>query len=109
VVLTYCATAAARDPHAALQLVSHVTPIKSLLRLALGVPPEAMFRFHLDTTSLSVVDHYDDDGSRYPVVHSRHSTTTSAVSLRKLNTRLPFEQTRQMALALSFIPRNGTG
>lgn len=41
-------------------VVSHVTPIKTLLRLALGAPPATMFRFHLDTASLSVVDYYPD-------------------------------------------------
>lgn len=40
--------------------VSHVTPIKTALRLALGAPHEAIFRFHLDTASLSVVDYYAD-------------------------------------------------
>ena len=43
-------------------VVSHVTPIKTLLRLALGAPQETMFRFHLDTASLSIV-HYFTDGT----------------------------------------------
>ncbi|MFX4294862.1 bifunctional RNase H/acid phosphatase [Streptomyces bohaiensis] len=41
-------------------LVSHVTPIKSLVRLALGAPPEAMFRMELAAASLSVIAHYAD-------------------------------------------------
>ncbi|WP_420824682.1 bifunctional RNase H/acid phosphatase [Streptomyces spiramenti] len=36
-------------------VVSHVTPIKSLVRLALGAPPEAVFRMELSAASLSAV------------------------------------------------------
>jgi broad specificity phosphatase PhoE len=35
--------------------VSHVTPIKTLLRLALDAPPNALYRMHLDLTCLSEV------------------------------------------------------
>lgn len=41
-------------------VVSHVTPIKMLLRLALGVGPELLFRLHLDLASLSVAEFYPD-------------------------------------------------
>ncbi|WP_019433057.1 bifunctional RNase H/acid phosphatase [Streptomyces sp. AA0539] len=41
-------------------IVSHVTPIKSLLRLALGAPTEAMFRMELSPAALSVVTYYND-------------------------------------------------
>lgn len=41
-------------------LVSHVTPIKTLLRLALGAPPEALFRMELSAASLSAVAYYAD-------------------------------------------------
>ncbi|MEO3814604.1 bifunctional RNase H/acid phosphatase [Sphaerisporangium sp. B11E5] len=41
-------------------IVSHVTPIKLLLRFALLAPPEALYRIHLDVASLSAVDHYPD-------------------------------------------------
>ena len=51
-------------------LVSHVTPIKTLLRLALGSPQETMFRFHLDTASLSVVDYYDDGTSSVRTINN---------------------------------------
>lgn len=51
-------------------LVSHVTPIKTLLRLALGAPLETMFKFHLDTASLSVVDYYDDGTSSVRTVNN---------------------------------------
>jgi len=43
--------------------VSHVTPIKSLLRQALDVGPELLFRLHLDLASLSAADYYPDGGS----------------------------------------------
>ncbi|WP_335932000.1 bifunctional RNase H/acid phosphatase [Streptomyces sp. PTD5-9] len=41
-------------------LVTHVTPIKTLARLALGAPPEAMFRMELSAASVSVVAYYAD-------------------------------------------------
>lgn len=51
-------------------VVSHVTPIKTLLRLALGAPQETMFRFHLDTASLSVVHYYDDGTSSVRTINN---------------------------------------
>ncbi|GAB2883417.1 bifunctional RNase H/acid phosphatase [Streptomyces mayteni] len=41
-------------------VVSHVTPIKSLLRLALEAPPIAMFRLELSPAALSEVAYYPD-------------------------------------------------
>ncbi|WP_053721552.1 bifunctional RNase H/acid phosphatase [Saccharothrix sp. NRRL B-16348] len=41
-------------------VVSHVTPIKALLRMALDVGPSLLFRLHLDLASLSVVEFYPD-------------------------------------------------
>jgi probable phosphoglycerate mutase len=41
-------------------LVSHVTPIKTLVRLALGAPDEALFRMHLDPAALVAVAYYGD-------------------------------------------------
>ncbi|RVU26181.1 bifunctional RNase H/acid phosphatase [Streptomyces antnestii] len=41
-------------------LVTHVTPIKTLLRLALGAPPESLFRMELSAASLSAVAYYRD-------------------------------------------------
>ncbi|MCT7351869.1 bifunctional RNase H/acid phosphatase [Streptomyces sp. 15-116A] len=41
-------------------LVSHVTPIKTFVRLALGAPPEALFRMELSAASLSAVAYYAD-------------------------------------------------
>lgn len=51
-------------------VVSHVTPIKTLLRLALGAPQETMFRFHLDTASLSAVDYYADGTSSVRTINN---------------------------------------
>lgn len=44
-------------------LVSHVTPIKTLLQDALGVGPELLFRLHLDLASVSIAEFFDDGGS----------------------------------------------
>jgi broad specificity phosphatase PhoE/ribonuclease HI len=38
-------------------VVSHVTPIKTLLRLALDAPDTMLFRLHLDPASVSIVDY----------------------------------------------------
>ena len=40
--------------------VSHVTPIKTLVRLALEADATALYRIHLDNASLSEVVWYDD-------------------------------------------------
>ena len=63
--------AAVLEAHAGKRVVavSHVTPIKTALRLALGAPHEAIFRFHLDTASLSVVDYYTDGGCNVRVLN----------------------------------------
>ncbi|MFI6770005.1 bifunctional RNase H/acid phosphatase [Streptomyces sp. NPDC050355] len=41
-------------------LVTHVTPIKTLVRLALGAPPESLFRMELSAASLSAVAYFAD-------------------------------------------------
>ncbi|GAA3755812.1 bifunctional RNase H/acid phosphatase [Streptomyces tremellae] len=41
-------------------VVTHVTPIKTLVRLALGAPPESLFRMELSPASTSVVAYYGD-------------------------------------------------
>ncbi|GHE58231.1 hypothetical protein GCM10018785_29270 [Streptomyces longispororuber] len=41
-------------------LVTHVTPVKTLVRLALGAPPESLFRMELAAASLSAVAYYAD-------------------------------------------------
>jgi len=41
-------------------IVSHVTPIKVLVREALEAPSQVLYRLHLDTASLSLVDWWND-------------------------------------------------
>jgi probable phosphoglycerate mutase len=41
-------------------VVSHVTPIKTLLRMALDAPPSALYRMHLDLACLSEVQWFAD-------------------------------------------------
>ncbi|MFK0021567.1 bifunctional RNase H/acid phosphatase [Streptomyces sp. NPDC090798] len=41
-------------------LVTHVTPIKTLVRLAIGAPPESLYRMELSAASLSAVAYYAD-------------------------------------------------
>jgi ribonuclease H / adenosylcobalamin/alpha-ribazole phosphatase len=41
-------------------VVSHVTPIKTMLRMALDAGPEILYRLHLDLASLSVAEFYPD-------------------------------------------------
>jgi len=41
-------------------VVSHVTPVKTLVRLALGAPPESLFRMELSAASLSAIQYYAD-------------------------------------------------
>jgi ribonuclease H / adenosylcobalamin/alpha-ribazole phosphatase len=41
-------------------VVSHVTPIKTLVAAALLAPPAAMYRMHLDLAALSEIDWYAD-------------------------------------------------
>jgi broad specificity phosphatase PhoE len=41
-------------------IVSHVTPIKTLVTAALLAPPAALYRMHLDVAALSEIDWYPD-------------------------------------------------
>ena len=50
-------------PGGTVVVVSHVTPIKTLLRLALDAPQTAMIRLHLDPASLSRISYYADGSS----------------------------------------------
>ncbi|GAA2387843.1 hypothetical protein GCM10010420_08690 [Streptomyces glaucosporus] len=50
----------ARYPGRTVLVVSHVTPVKVLVRLALGAPPESLFRMELSAASLSAVAYYAD-------------------------------------------------
>ena len=46
--------------HSTAVVVSHVTPIKTLVCRALLAPPEAMFRMNLDVASLTRIDCFDN-------------------------------------------------
>ncbi|MBJ7340564.1 bifunctional RNase H/acid phosphatase [Mycolicibacterium sp.] len=50
-------------------VVSHVTPIKSILRLALDAGPAILYRLHLDLASLSIAEFYPDGGSSVRLVN----------------------------------------
>jgi probable phosphoglycerate mutase len=50
-------------------LVSHVTPIKMVLRHALAAGPELLYRLHLDLASLSEVHVYPDGGASVRLVN----------------------------------------
>lgn len=58
-----------RYPGVNIVVVSHVTPIKTLLQLALGVGPSLLYRLHLDLASLSVAEFYPDGGSSVRLVN----------------------------------------
>ena len=50
-------------------VVSHVTPIKTLLRIALGAGASILHRLHLDLASLSIAEFYPDDGASVRLVN----------------------------------------
>ncbi|SEQ09225.1 probable phosphoglycerate mutase [Lentzea xinjiangensis] len=50
-------------------VVSHVTPIKTLLRQALDVGPQFLFRMHLDLTGVSVAEFYPDGHASVKLVN----------------------------------------
>jgi broad specificity phosphatase PhoE/ribonuclease HI len=50
-------------------VVSHVTPIKTLVRLALDAGPGILYRLHLDLASLSIAEFYPDGGSAVRLVN----------------------------------------
>ena len=49
--------------------VSHVTPIKTLLRVALDAGPGILYRLHLDLASLSIAEFYSDGASSVRLVN----------------------------------------
>jgi broad specificity phosphatase PhoE/ribonuclease HI len=50
-------------------VVSHVTPIKTVLRLALDAGEGILYRLHLDLASLSIAEFYPDGGSSVRLVN----------------------------------------
>jgi ribonuclease H / adenosylcobalamin/alpha-ribazole phosphatase len=59
----------AAHPGATVLVVSHVTPIKMLLRLALDAGPGILYRLHLDLASLSIAEFYSDGASSVRLVN----------------------------------------
>ena len=59
------------DEHAGqtVLVVSHVTPIKTLLRLALDAGPAILYRLHLDLASLSIAEFYPDGAASVRLVN----------------------------------------
>lgn len=68
-VSAFCDEVLARYAGETIVLVSHVTPIKALLRLGLDVGPSLFYRLHLDLASLSIVDFYSDGNASVRVVN----------------------------------------
>jgi broad specificity phosphatase PhoE/ribonuclease HI len=59
----------AAHQNATVLVVSHVTPIKMLLRLALDAGPGILYRLHLDLASLSIAEFYSDGASSVRLVN----------------------------------------
>ncbi|GGC71567.1 bifunctional RNase H/acid phosphatase [Hoyosella rhizosphaerae] len=57
-----------------LLIVSHVTPIKTVLRMALDAGPALLFRLHLDLASLSIAEFYPDGGASVKLVNDTSHT-----------------------------------
>ncbi|MCW2938613.1 MAG: Phosphoglycerate mutase [Actinomycetia bacterium] len=64
-----------RHRHQTVLVVSHVTPIKTLVRYALEAPPLALYRMHLDVASLSSIDWYDDGPAVLKFLNDTHHHT----------------------------------
>ncbi len=78
--------AAARDgllaahPARTVLVVSHVTPIKTLVRLALGAPPESLFRMELSAASLSEVAYYGDGNASVRLLNDTSALRWAALA-----------------------------
>ncbi len=59
----------AEYPGSNVLVVSHVTPIKTLLQFALDSGPSLLYRLHLDLASLSIAEFYPDGGSSVRLVN----------------------------------------
>ena len=58
-----------RHPGETVIVVSHVTPIKLILRRALDAGPQMLYRLHLDLASVSIVDFYPDGNASVRLVN----------------------------------------
>ncbi len=67
----------ARYPRRTVLVVTHVTPIKHLVRLALGAPAKALFRMELDTASMSVVQWWEDGGASMRLFNGTEHLTSA--------------------------------
>lgn len=65
----------ARYPHQTVLAVTHVTPIKTLVRLALQAPPGVLYRLHLDSACLSELDWYEDGSAVLRSFNDTHHLT----------------------------------
>lgn len=59
-VRRFQARAVSEHPGGTVLVVSHVTPIKTMLRMALDAGPGILYRLHLDLASLSIAEFYPD-------------------------------------------------
>ena len=62
-------------------VVSHVTPIKTLLRMALDAPPSSLYRMHLDLACLSNVQWFADGPAVVRSMNETHYLTGVVSSL----------------------------
>ena len=53
-------------------VVSHVTPIKMLVRAALEAPPSALYRMYLEVSSISEIDWYSDGPAVLKLFNDTH-------------------------------------
>lgn len=67
-------------PESTVVVVTHVTPIKLLVCSALAAPPLALFRLHLDTASVSVVDYFVDGNVSVRLVNDTSHLSSSLFS-----------------------------
>ncbi|NGN64984.1 bifunctional RNase H/acid phosphatase [Streptomyces sp. A7024] len=68
-------TLLARHPGETVLVVSHVTPLKTLVRMALGAPAESLFRMELSAASLSAVAYYADGNASVRLLNSTEHLT----------------------------------
>lgn len=65
-----------RFRHQTVLVVSHVTPIKMLVTEALGAPMGTIYRIHLDVSSLSAIDWFDDGPAVLRLLNDTHHLVT---------------------------------
>jgi probable phosphoglycerate mutase len=64
-------------PESTVVVVTHVTPIKLLVCAALEAPSIALFRLHIDTASVSMVDYYVDGNMSVKLVNDTSHLRTA--------------------------------